>query len=383
LTVSEWAVLNFPNPYENKKYKWLAVIPLLLMLASVYFIFQIPTGIDLKGGLLLTVYSEQEVDEAKIQAALADYADAEVRTFSSPLGSGVEIELPNDPSLEQADAELKELLDYAEEYTRAEVAAAYYEGGGEGNASEKESVFAEKARLEALVLEKSGIVLSLTTGEAVPADANEAAALAEEAFNEARSAYRTNLLKKVSSVVGVEKYSFKEIGSSLSKFFFNKTQEILIYSFILSTIVVFAIFRSLVPSFAVIFAAIADIMITAGVMGALAIPLTLASIAGLLMLIGLSLDTDALLTVRVLKRKEGSPAERAFNALKTAFMMNFTTLVAFGVLAFVATLLQISTYYQIGVVVAIGAIADFVATWCFNAVVLLWHVERKHKNELR
>ncbi|PJD01359.1 hypothetical protein COU38_01395, partial [Candidatus Micrarchaeota archaeon CG10_big_fil_rev_8_21_14_0_10_54_18] len=356
--------MNFPNPYENKKYKWLAVIPLLLMLASVYFIFQIPTGIDLKGGLLLTVYSEQEVDEAKIQAALADYADAEVRTFSSPLGSGVEIELPNDPSLEQADAELKELLDYAEEYTRAEVAAAYYEGGGEGNASEKESVFAEKARLEALVLEKSGIVLSLTTGEAVPADANEAAALAEEAFNEARSAYRTNLLKKVSSVVGVEKYSFKEIGSSLSKFFFNKTQEILIYSFILSTIVVFAIFRSLVPSFAVIFAAIADIMITAGVMGALAIPLTLASIAGLLMLIGLSLDTDALLTVRVLKRKEGSPAERAFNALKTAFMMNFTTLVAFGVLAFVATLLQISTYYQIGVVVAIGAIADFVATWC-------------------
>ncbi len=114
-------------------------------------------------------------------------------------------------------------------------------------------------------------------------------------------------------------------------------------------------------------------------MGALGVPLTLASIAGLLMLIGLSLDTDALLTVRVIKRKEGSPAERAMTALKTAFMMNLTTLVAFGVLALVATLLQIPTYYQIGVVVAIGAVADFATTWCFNAVLLLWHVERKNK----
>jgi preprotein translocase subunit SecF len=367
--------LNIPNVYENKNYKWLAVIPLLLMAASLYYAQQIPVGIDLRGGLLLTVYSEEAVDEAAIKGALSDYSDVEVRGFSNPVGSGVEIELPNDPALEEADNALKELLYNSRAHARAQVAAAFYEGGGEGNASEKQKAFEEKARLEALVLKQSARVLELTSGESVPQDANEAVVLAEESFNEARSEYRSGLLQRVSSVANVENYSFKEIGSSLSKFFFNKTQEILIYSFVLSTIVVFAIFRSLVPGFAVIFAAIADILITAGVMGAVGIPLTLASIAGLLMLIGLSLDTDALLTVRVVKRREGSPAGRAANTLKTAGMMNLTTIIAFTVLALIASLLQIPTYYQIGVVVVIGAVADFVTTWCFNAVILLWHVE--------
>jgi len=184
-------------------------------------------------------------------------------------------------------------------------------------------------------------------------------------------------LAAVQAAVAVDSYSFKEIGSSLSKFFFTKTMEVLVYSFILSAIVVLAIFRGLVPSFAVVFGAVADITITAGAMGLLGIPLGLASIAALLMLIGFSLDTDAMLTVRVLKRTEEDRTWRAFDAFKTGAMMNAAVITSFGVLTLVAVWLQIPTYFQIGAVAVIGSVVDFVATWCFNAVIVLWDAERR------
>jgi len=97
------------------------------------------------------------------------------------------------------------------------------------------------------------------------------------------------------------------------------------------------------------------------------------------MLIGFSLDTDILLSIRVLKRTEGTPASRAFGAMKTGFMMNGAAITAFGVLAIIAWWLNVPTYFQIGAVVVMGAFADFATTWCANAVTILWYAERKEK----
>ena len=128
------------------------------------------------------------------------------------------------------------------------------------------------------------------------------------------------------------------------------------------------------------FGAFADIAITMGVMGALGIPLSLASFSALLMLIGFSLDTDILLTARVLKRREENARARAFDAMKVGIMMNLTTLAAFGVLAAIGYWLQISVYFQLGLVAAIGGgVVDFIATWLTNAPLLLWYAERKEK----
>ena len=165
----------------------------------------------------------------------------------------------------------------------------------------------------------------------------------------------------------------------LVKFFFSQIQQIMLYSFALGSIVVFLVFRSFVPSFIVIFAAVADVLIALGGMGLFGIPLTLASTAALLMLVGFSLDTDILLTIRVLKRTEGTPSSRAFEAMKTGLMMNTGAITAFGVLALIALWLNVPTYFQIGSVVVMGAVADFATTWCANAVTILWYAERREK----
>jgi len=370
--------LNISNPFEWKYYKYLVIIPVLAIIFSLFFLVpNIPQGIDLKGGLLLTVYSNEAVDSQALKEALASYSDVEVRAFSNAIGHGVEVELPVDAGLQAAEEELSVLHDLDADLSRAEVALSYYQQAEGEDAIALPGAQANVTRLTSEVLASARFVIEKSGGVLATSAPHEAAVDADEAFDEAKSSYRSNLIASVAGVVPVDSYSFKEIGASLSRVFFSKVQEVLLWSFVLSTIVVFFIFRSLVPSLAVIFAAVADIVITAGLMSVLNIPLSLASVAALLMLIGFSLDTDALLTVRVYKRSEGTVRERAFDALKTAVMMNGLVMASFGVLAIVALYLQIPTYYQIGVVAFVGSIVDFVATWTFNAGIILWDADRR------
>ncbi|VVB68554.1 Protein-export membrane protein SecF [Candidatus Norongarragalina meridionalis] len=384
--------MELPNPYLWKNYKWLVALPIALLLLSVSIlylnassnpnaIFGMTPGIDFKGGLLLTVYSDSTPDAAAVKSALSKYADSDVRPFNSPAGNGIEIEMPLNEGLKSAQDGLTTLHDLDNNLTQTEIAAGYYAGAIATNASLIPAAEANQKNLDLLkgeVLAQAAEVTRLAGSSAsVGTDPHAAVTIAENAVNQASGSYREGLIAAVSAAMPVKSYSFKEIGSSLSKFFFTKVMDVILYSFLLSAIVVFAVFRSAVPSFAVLFGAAADISITAGAMTLFGVPLTLASFAALLMLIGFSLDTDILLTTKVITRKEGVPAERAFEAMHTGFMMNLSTIAAFGVLMLLAMMLQIPTYYQIGAVAVIGAFADFAATWCVNAVMVLWYVERK------
>ncbi|MFH1246896.1 MAG: hypothetical protein V1644_00810, partial [Candidatus Micrarchaeota archaeon] len=241
-------------------------------------------------------------------------------------------------------------------------------------------VLAQKqASLNAELLASSSQVLAQLNSSYIGTDGSLAVKKVVEVYSQAQDSYRANIIAAVKSKVSVTAFSFREVGPSLSKFFLQKSQEILLYSFILAALVVLIVFRSLVPSAAVIMGAVADIVITLGAMSLFNIPLSLASIAGLLMLIGFSLDTDVMLTMRVLKRKEGTARERAYGAFKTGSLMNLSTIGAFGVLALTGLYLQSSTYFQLGIVAAIGGAVDFAATWGANAVLVLMYAEKQEK----
>ena len=154
---------------------------------------------------------------------------------------------------------------------------------------------------------------------------------------------------------------------------------IVIYSVILTSIVVFLIFRTAVPSVAVLSGAAADITFALGAMSIFGIPLTLASFSALLMLVGFSLDTDILLTMRVIKRRDGTAAQRAYESMKTGMTMSFSTMVAFIALFALAMITHESLYYQISTVVIAGLIGDLIATWAFNAVIILAHAQDMEK----
>jgi preprotein translocase subunit SecF len=139
------------------------------------------------------------------------------------------------------------------------------------------------------------------------------------------------------------------------------------------TIVVFLAFRTFVPSGAVILSAFADIVMTAAVMGVIGIELSLPTFAALLMLIGYSVDSDILLTMRVLKR-QGKLDEKLAGAFRTGIIMTTTTLAAVAAMGIVAYAEGIPVIPAIATVLFIGLIFDMMNTWLTNAGIIKWYM---------
>lgn len=173
--------------------------------------------------------------------------------------------------------------------------------------------------------------------------------------------------------IDTEKFSVRTIGPALGKTFWNQAQMGIIIAFIFMGIIVFVIFRTFVPSFAVILAAASDIVITLALMQVFGISLSLASFAALLMLIGYSVDTDILLTTRLI-RESGPVKEKIRGALKTGLTMSFTTIGALSALLISGISPVLS---QIAMVLLIGISIDIINTWLQNSVLLRWYVEKK------
>lgn len=173
--------------------------------------------------------------------------------------------------------------------------------------------------------------------------------------------------------IDTAKSSIEKIGPALGESFWSQAQIAIIAAFIAMGIIVFIIFRSFVPSMAVIMAALSDILVTLAFMQVLGIELSLASFAAILMLIGYSVDTDILLTTSMLKGS-GSPGERVGKPLKTGLTMTITTI---GVLSAVLVSAISPVLSQIAAVLVIGLAVDIVNTWLQNAGILRWYMERR------
>ena len=171
-------------------------------------------------------------------------------------------------------------------------------------------------------------------------------------------------------------YGIEIIGSSLGASFFRESLIALAVAFLFMGLVVFIYFRTFIPSIAVIIAAFSDMIFALAVINLMGVRVGTAGIAAFLMLIGYSVDTDILLTVRVLKRKEGTVMDRIMSSIKTGMTETMTALVAVTV-AMIVT--QSEVIRQIMLILLIGLIADIFNTWIQNVGLLRLYVERKAK----
>ena len=166
------------------------------------------------------------------------------------------------------------------------------------------------------------------------------------------------------------------MGSALGDSFFRQLILALLTAFALMGIVVFIYFRVPVPSIAVIAAGFSDIIVTLAIFNLTGMKLGTAGIAAFLMLIGYSVDTDILLTSRVLKRKEGTVMDRIYGAITTGMTMTWTTIAAVTV---ALLLIKSDTIKQIMFIIFIGLFVDMLMTWVQNVGILRWYLEHKEK----
>ena len=173
-----------------------------------------------------------------------------------------------------------------------------------------------------------------------------------------------------------ENSSIEFSGASLSAGFYQQLRLAILIAFVFMALVVLIIFRTPIPSIAVILSAFADIVFTIVVINLLGINLSIGGIVALLMLIGYSVDTDILLTTRILKKKEGSLNERMFGAFKTGLTMTLTSIAAISI-ALVIIYSFSETLRQIFTILLIGLGFDIFNTWITNASILRWYAEVK------
>lgn len=164
------------------------------------------------------------------------------------------------------------------------------------------------------------------------------------------------------------------VSSEFGEDFFATAIRAVIFAFIFMAVVVFLYFRVPVPSIAVILAAASDIIFAVAAFNLTGNKLSEGGIAALLMLVGYSVDTDILLSTRVLKNKEGTVYDRTIGAMKTGMLMTLTTLAAVtaGLILAESVIL-----HQVFLILVLGLIGDILMTWLQNAVILRWYLEKK------
>ncbi|MES3516476.1 MAG: protein translocase subunit SecF [Natronomonas sp.] len=138
------------------------------------------------------------------------------------------------------------------------------------------------------------------------------------------------------------------------------------------SVLVFLMFRTFVPSIAVVASAFSDIMIPMALMRLFDIPLTLGTVAALLMLIGYSVDSDLLLNNHILRR-HGDFYTSTFRAMRTGVTMTVTSISAMVVMTIVSSLLGIPLLPEVGIVLVFGLTADLMNTYLLNVSLLRYY----------
>jgi preprotein translocase subunit SecF len=131
-------------------------------------------------------------------------------------------------------------------------------------------------------------------------------------------------------------------------------------------------FRTFVPSLAVIASAFSDLVIPLALMRLFNIELTLGTVAALLMLIGYSVDSDLLLNNHVLRRR-GDFYTSTFRAMRTGVTMTVTSIAAMIVMTVVSTLLGIPLLPDVGLILVFGLLADLMNTYLLNVSLLRYY----------
>ncbi len=178
------------------------------------------------------------------------------------------------------------------------------------------------------------------------------------------------------SGIAITDFSLENIGPSLGSLFWSQAQTGIIIAFILMGIIAFVVFRNFIPSIAIIISAASDIIVTLAMMQVFGIEFSLASLGALLMLIGYSVDTDIMLTSRLLRETEEGlgMSEKMTRALKTGLTMTLTSIGAVTALLIIPLP---SVLVQIASVILIGLSIDIVNTWLLNSVLLRWYCESR------
>ncbi len=340
----------------DSHYRRLVLVPAILTLIFLFILFISPgitLGLDFVGGTRIIVSTEKLQEKPVVNLLTKDLGlpDAKVSIVTGPFGSSARIEYAEPKFLSDA----RSLLERA-----AEV-------------KEKDPASAKRMLGEALT-KLNGTFDSGKDADSLLVQTAQAVNTESEKIS---NSVRTQLISRFGLPSNTQ-FAIEQVTPTFGASFLANTIFVAIVSILLLSAAIFIFFRELIPSLAVVEAALFDMLTAVALLTLFGFSITLSTVAGLLMMVGYSVDTDILLTTRVLKRKDKSVLERSNDTLITGLTVTATLMGATLVMLFVSYTAQITTIYEIAATIFFGLLGDLVATWFTNVPILLWYWERRH-----
>ncbi len=380
---------TLPNIYKHKNAKYLIVLPLILLIFGLIMSTHLSFDSTLSGGISITLQTNSSVVPSQLSSELSSALHTHAPSIQNSPG-GIQITLTLNQSISKAESSLLAFYDYNQNYSSRELNATLLSESLKKQPSNKTLqtlLYQNQSALNASIVGMKSTVVSelnylqpfIGKKQINSSDPGYLNTLAQNSYSNASAIYKNSILSELHKLVNFNHYSYQQLTPTLGSYFLSQLEFVILTAFILISIIVFFIFRSVGPAFAVIFGAANDMIFALGAMALFGIPLGIASIGGLLMLIGYSIDTDVLTAVRIMKRHEGTPEDRAYASMKTGITMTTTAIVSFGVLFVVSIFAYVPTYYEIAGVVLFGLIGDVFTTWFGNAAMILYFKKRKER----
>ena len=328
------------------------IIPLILILASIFVLYMnyqntgefINKGVSLKGGVQVTVFTDENIEIAPFQEYLTGIfpdKDISVRALSRA-GKQIGYIVTGDISVndnEQIDALISEMSKFTKTKLTKDDYNIEFIGSSLG-----QSFFLQTLKALIMAFMFMGAVVFYY-------------------FAENKKAKFIVISLTLLDSIFVFKYFLTNIPMT-------------IVSGVIALFLLVVFLKESPPSFAVILSIVSDLIVTIAIVDLLGMKISTAGIAALLMLVGYSVDTDILLSTRMLKRYQNDHFAGFVSALKTGLLTTLTTVTAVTV-AIVLT--ESETLKQIMTIVLIGLLVDIVNTWIQNAGLLRWYLEIKER----
>ncbi|MCH7850085.1 MAG: hypothetical protein IH845_00375 [Nanoarchaeota archaeon] len=335
---------DFEKWYDNN-YKKMLIAPIVLLLASFIFlsVFYFQTGdvilkdVSLTGGTSISIFTSMSSTELE-DLLLNNLSDFEIKTISDNSGRQLQLVITTpEENTETLKSSLEEIL-------------------GEELSEENSSIETTSASLSNDFYKQLIVAVLLAFFWM--------AAVVFVIFAKGKKLKAKVIFINILFGFFMGKF-FLSINPIISGIIFIAFISYLIYLYI----------KNSVPAFAVMLSAFAGITMTLAVVNIIGMKLSTAGIVAFLMLIGYSVDTDILLTTRLLRKRE-SINEALLGAFKTGTTMTLTSITAVTT-ALIVVYSFGSVLNQIFIILLIGLTIDLFNTWVTNASILKWHMEQQ------
>ncbi|RLE48233.1 MAG: hypothetical protein DRJ31_07635 [Candidatus Methanomethylicota archaeon] len=172
--------------------------------------------------------------------------------------------------------------------------------------------------------------------------------------------------------IEIKGYSVETVGPALGEAFWDQIVKVLIGGFVFMGIMVFLIYRSTVPSFAIVLTSIANIITTIALANFVGLKISFPGFAALLMVLSYTVDTNIVLTTKCLRGGKKNFEKTYKAAVSTAFKIIIAVVAAMSIMLIIPTSRVI---VDIAAILIIGLLNDLVYTWILNASILEIYIE--------